>query len=100
VIDEADRILEIGFEEDMRAIIKLLPTQGRQTALFSATQASAPPPALPLPPGIAATPPPAGIASRMRAIIKLLPTQGRQTALFSATQASAPFFLAPFPSPV
>ncbi|EOD29706.1 hypothetical protein EMIHUDRAFT_418435 [Emiliania huxleyi CCMP1516] len=38
VIDEADRILEIGFEEDMRAIIKLLPTQGRQTALFSATQ--------------------------------------------------------------
>ena len=37
-IDEADRILEIGFEEDMRAIIKLLPTKGRQTALFSATQ--------------------------------------------------------------
>ena len=35
---QADRILEIGFEEDMRAIIKLLPTQGRQTALFSATQ--------------------------------------------------------------
>lgn len=25
VIDEADRILEIGFEEDLRAIIKLLP---------------------------------------------------------------------------
>lgn len=38
IIDEADRILEIGFEEDMRAIIKLLPTEGRQTALFSATQ--------------------------------------------------------------
>lgn len=38
VIDEADRILEIGFEEDMRAIIKLLPTRNRQTALFSATQ--------------------------------------------------------------
>ena len=37
-IDEADRILEIGFEEDMRAIIKLLPKEGRQTALFSATQ--------------------------------------------------------------
>jgi ATP-dependent RNA helicase DDX18/HAS1 len=37
-IDEADRILEIGFEEDMRAIIKLLPQQNRQTALFSATQ--------------------------------------------------------------
>ena len=38
VIDEADRILEIGFEEDMRAIVKLLPTANRQTALFSATQ--------------------------------------------------------------
>lgn len=39
VIDEADRILEIGFEEDMAAILKLLPTK-RQTALFSATQTS------------------------------------------------------------
>lgn len=37
VIDEADRILEIGFEEDMRAIIALLPKK-RQTSLFSATQ--------------------------------------------------------------
>ena len=37
VLDEADRILEIGFEEEMRAILKLLPSQ-RQTALFSATQ--------------------------------------------------------------
>mmetsp|Transcript_12884 Transcript_12884/g.41137 ORF Transcript_12884/g.41137 Transcript_12884/m.41137 type:complete len:564 (+) Transcript_12884:118-1809(+) len=37
VIDEADRILEIGFEEDMHQIIKLLPTE-RQTLLFSATQ--------------------------------------------------------------
>lgn len=37
VIDEADRILEVGFEEEMRQIIKLLPID-RQTALFSATQ--------------------------------------------------------------
>eukprot|EP00735_Rhodelphis_limneticus_P004571 TRINITY_DN1616_c0_g1::TRINITY_DN1616_c0_g1_i1::g.17859::m.17859 TRINITY_DN1616_c0_g1::TRINITY_DN1616_c0_g1_i1::g.17859 ORF type:complete len:350 (-),score=125.99,sp/Q54S03/DDX18_DICDI/67.82/2e-164,Helicase_C/PF00271.26/4.9e-22,DUF4217/PF13959.1/2.2e-21,DEAD/PF00270.24/2.7e-08 TRINITY_DN1616_c0_g1_i1:539-1588(-) len=37
IIDEADRILEIGFEEEMRQIIKLLPKK-RQTALFSATQ--------------------------------------------------------------
>ena len=37
VIDEADRILEIGFEEEMRQIIKLLP-KDRQTMLFSATQ--------------------------------------------------------------
>jgi ATP-dependent RNA helicase DDX18/HAS1 len=26
VIDEADRILEIGFEEEMKQIIKLLPS--------------------------------------------------------------------------
>jgi len=38
VVDEADRILEIGFEEDLRAIVKLLPQKSRQTALFSATQ--------------------------------------------------------------
>lgn len=37
VIDEADRILEIGFEEEMKQILKLLPTD-RQTMLFSATQ--------------------------------------------------------------
>ena len=37
VIDEADRILEIGFEEEMRQIIKILPRE-RQTMLFSATQ--------------------------------------------------------------
>jgi ATP-dependent RNA helicase DDX18/HAS1 len=37
VIDEADRILEQGFEEDMHQIIKCLPKE-RQTVLFSATQ--------------------------------------------------------------
>lgn len=37
MIDEADRILEIGFEEEMRQIIKTLP-KDRQTMLFSATQ--------------------------------------------------------------
>ncbi|KAK9816761.1 hypothetical protein WJX72_004846 [[Myrmecia] bisecta] len=37
VVDEADRILEIGFEEEMRQIIKILP-KDRQTMLFSATQ--------------------------------------------------------------
>ncbi|KAK9825250.1 hypothetical protein WJX74_003314 [Apatococcus lobatus] len=37
VIDEADRILEIGFEDELRQIIKLLP-KDRQTMLFSATQ--------------------------------------------------------------
>jgi ATP-dependent RNA helicase DDX18/HAS1 len=36
VIDEADRILQIGFEEEINAILKLIPKQ-RQTILFSAT---------------------------------------------------------------
>ncbi|OJJ64377.1 hypothetical protein ASPSYDRAFT_26382 [Aspergillus sydowii CBS 593.65] len=38
VIDEADRILEVGFEDEMRQIIKILPSEDRQTMLFSATQ--------------------------------------------------------------
>lgn len=38
IIDEADRILEIGFEDEMRQIIKILPKEDRQTMLFSATQ--------------------------------------------------------------
>lgn len=38
VIDEADRILEVGFEDEMRQIIKVLPQSERQTMLFSATQ--------------------------------------------------------------
>lgn len=38
VIDEADRILEVGFEEEMKKIIKILPNEDRQSMLFSATQ--------------------------------------------------------------
>jgi ATP-dependent RNA helicase DDX18/HAS1 len=37
IIDEADRILDIGFEMEMQQIIRLLPKK-RQTMLFSATQ--------------------------------------------------------------
>ncbi|EDR22062.1 ATP-dependent RNA helicase has1, putative [Entamoeba dispar SAW760] len=37
VIDEADRIMEVGFEEEMRQILNRLP-KNRQTMLFSATQ--------------------------------------------------------------
>eukprot|EP00918_Siedleckia_nematoides_P076451 GHVU01167081.1.p1 GENE.GHVU01167081.1~~GHVU01167081.1.p1 ORF type:complete len:504 (+),score=102.37 GHVU01167081.1:204-1514(+) len=37
VIDEADRILQIGFEDEMNAIIAALPRK-RQSSLFSATQ--------------------------------------------------------------
>ena len=36
IIDEADRILDVGFEEEMKRIVKLLPKK-RQTMLFSAT---------------------------------------------------------------
>lgn len=36
IIDEADRILDLGFEDEMRQIIQLLPKK-RQTMLFSAT---------------------------------------------------------------
>ena len=36
IIDEADRILDVGFEEEMKKIVKLLPKK-RQTMLFSAT---------------------------------------------------------------
>jgi ATP-dependent RNA helicase DeaD len=36
VLDEADRLLDLGFINDVRRIAKLLP-KGRQTALFSAT---------------------------------------------------------------
>jgi ATP-dependent RNA helicase DDX18/HAS1 len=36
IIDEADRILDIGFEEEMNKIVRLLPKK-RQTMLFSAT---------------------------------------------------------------
>ena len=36
IIDEADAILKIGFEEEMNQIIKLLP-KSRVTLLFSAT---------------------------------------------------------------
>ncbi|KAK7057491.1 RNA helicase [Favolaschia claudopus] len=38
VIDEADRILEAGFEEQMKKIISILPSENRQSMLFSATQ--------------------------------------------------------------
>jgi len=36
IVDEADRILDVGFEEEMKKIVKLLPKK-RQTMLFSAT---------------------------------------------------------------
>lgn len=38
VLDEADRILDMGFAATLDAILDNLPTHGRQTLLFSATQ--------------------------------------------------------------
>lgn len=39
VLDEADRVLDVGFEEELRAVFQCLPKQ-RQTLLFSATMTS------------------------------------------------------------
>ena len=40
VLDEADRLLEMGFQKNLDAIIARLPKQ-RRTGLFSATQTEA-----------------------------------------------------------
>lgn len=39
VLDEADRVLDVGFEEELRVVFKCLP-KNRQTLLFSATMTS------------------------------------------------------------
>lgn len=39
ILDEADRVLDVGFEEELRVIFKSLP-KNRQTLLFSATMTS------------------------------------------------------------
>jgi len=37
ILDEADEMLDIGFAEDIDRILRCMPVEGRQTALFSAT---------------------------------------------------------------
>jgi ATP-dependent RNA helicase DDX5/DBP2 len=37
VLDEADRMLDMGFEKDIRKIISKIPHPERQTLMFSAT---------------------------------------------------------------
>lgn len=39
VLDEADRVLDVGFEEELRVVFQCLP-KNRQTLLFSATMTS------------------------------------------------------------
>lgn len=39
VLDEADRVLDVGFEEELRMVFQCLP-KNRQTLLFSATMTS------------------------------------------------------------
>ena len=40
VLDEADRILDMGFSQQLASVLEYLPSsrEGRQTMLFSATQ--------------------------------------------------------------
>ncbi len=37
ILDEADRMLDMGFYDDIMQVVKLLPEQSRQTLMFSAT---------------------------------------------------------------
>src|ERR1041384_6320186 len=105
VLDEADRMLDMGFIHDVRKVIRLLPRQ-RQTLFFSATmprEAQELADQLLVKPETVAVTPPAPPAERVdqevyfvekadkrallvdvRKVIRLLPRQ-RQTLFFSAT---------------
>ena len=37
VLDEADRMLDMGFQADIKKVLQILPSKGRQNLLFSAT---------------------------------------------------------------
>ncbi len=40
VLDEADKLLDMDFEQEIDAILKVIPREGRRTQLFSATMTS------------------------------------------------------------
>jgi superfamily II DNA/RNA helicase len=40
VLDEADRLLNLDFEQEIDQILKVIPTEERRTMLFSATMTS------------------------------------------------------------
>ena len=40
VMDEADRMLSMDFEEEINKILAVIPREGRRTCLFSATMTS------------------------------------------------------------
>ena len=40
IMDEADRLLNMDFEEELNQILKAVPKEGRRTLLFSATMTS------------------------------------------------------------
>lgn len=40
IMDEADRLLNMDFEEEINKVLKAIPREGRRTLLFSATMTS------------------------------------------------------------
>ncbi len=95
VLDEADEMLDMGFADDLDAILDALP-EGRQTVLFSATM----PPRLerlarrhlsdPVTITIAATEPAAGEAPRVRQSAYVVPRSHKAAALGRVLDVEAP----------